>query len=130
MKYEFSAYGHPSITARHKTTLEFTKGPEVTRKGDCIIGVSANFDLKELLKFSSCKKIRVTISSGKISEALEAVPNPLFNDENELVIRMSEFSSARTFAVMASKSAGMLDPVLKAAIQHGKMRVKIECIEL
>ena len=51
MKYKFHAYGHPNILATHKTTLEFTKDSELSLKGDCIVGVKADFDLNEIKKF-------------------------------------------------------------------------------
>lgn len=65
MKYSFFAYGHPNITAKHKTTFEFTKDSELTLAGDCIIGVKADFLLSDIKKFISklkSKKIRIEIS--------------------------------------------------------------------
>ena len=41
---KFSARGHENIRGVHKTTFEFTKEKELTLKGDCIIGVNADFD--------------------------------------------------------------------------------------
>ena len=32
MKYSFTCYGHKNITAKHKTTLEFTKDSEFTEE--------------------------------------------------------------------------------------------------
>ena len=49
--YKFKAYGHENITARHKTTLEFIKDEDLSLKGDCIVGVRADFDLKGIKKF-------------------------------------------------------------------------------
>ena len=48
MEYSFNCYGHENITARHKTTLEFTKDRDLSLKGDCIIGVKADFSLPQL----------------------------------------------------------------------------------
>ena len=45
MSYSFTAYGHKNILATHKTTIEFTKDKELSLKGNCIVGVRADFDL-------------------------------------------------------------------------------------
>ena len=36
------ARGHENIKATHKTTMEITKDPYLTPRGDCIIAVKAN----------------------------------------------------------------------------------------
>mgnify|MGYP001585634981 CR=1 FL=1 len=65
MAYSFACYGHENITARHKTTLEFTKSNELSLKGDCIIGIKADFSLKGIKLFvkslGNNKKIKITI---------------------------------------------------------------------
>ena len=113
MSYQFSAYGHPNITAKHKTTLEFTKDKNVSLKGDCIIGVNTDFEIKELKKFIQnykSEKIHIEIKStdGKIKDEFEAELNKEFDDEREIVIRMGSFKSKRTLAINASKSASHL----------------------
>ena len=109
MQYKFSAYGHHNMLATHKTTLEFTKEAELTLKGDCIVGVKADFELSELKKFiksSNAKKITIIISiNEKIQEKINAELNPNFNSNRELVIRKTDFVSERTFAVKADKAA-------------------------
>ena len=110
MQYQFSAYGHQNIRAAHKTTLEFTKDKEVSLKGDCIIGVNADFDVLELKKFikscGNCKvKIEIKTGDGKIMDAIEAELNPDFFDEKEIVIRRSSFRSSRTLAINSDKSS-------------------------
>ena len=49
--FEFSCYGHKNILATHKNTLEFTKDEQLSLKGDCIVGVKADYELRELKKF-------------------------------------------------------------------------------
>ena len=111
MLYKFNAYGHPNILATHKTTLEFTKDKELSLKGDCIVGVNADFELKKLKKFiqkSKNKKITITIetiSNKKIKEKINAELNPSFNSSKEFVIRKTNFVSERTFAIRANKAA-------------------------
>ncbi|MEK6891838.1 MAG: DUF371 domain-containing protein [Nanoarchaeota archaeon] len=110
MQYEFHAYGHQNILGTHKTTLEFTKDENLTLKGDCIVGVKADFELKEIKKFIKKiknKKITITIqtSDGKIKDKLEAEINPEFNGKKEIVIRKADFISDRTLAIKANKAA-------------------------
>ena len=69
MKYSFTCCGHENITCRHKTTLEFTKDSELSLNGDCIVGVEADFSIKEIKRFieslGSNKKITITIETIK-----------------------------------------------------------------
>ena len=51
MRYSFTCYGHNNVISRHKTTLEFTKDEDLSLKGDCIVGVKADFSLQQLKKF-------------------------------------------------------------------------------
>ncbi|MEM2818033.1 MAG: DUF371 domain-containing protein, partial [Archaeoglobaceae archaeon] len=46
--FEVSAFGHPNISAKHRTTLEVTKDNEISKRADCIIGVNANKSVSEI----------------------------------------------------------------------------------
>ncbi|MBI2654526.1 DUF371 domain-containing protein [Candidatus Woesearchaeota archaeon] len=110
MIYKFIAYGHPNILATHKTTLEFTKDKVLSLKGDCIVGVNADFDLNELKKFIRKSKnnkvaIKIQSSNKKFQETINAQINPKFNSNKELVIRKTDFVSERTFAIKSNKAA-------------------------
>ena len=111
MIYKFHAYGHPNILGTHTTTLEFTKDGEVSLKGDCIIGVKADFELgkiKDFIKSSKGKNILITIEAKggkKTEEKIYAEINPDFDDGAEFVIRKTNFISKRTFAISADKAA-------------------------
>lgn len=67
MKYFFTCYGHENITCKHKTTLEFAKDNDLSLKGDCIVGVKADFSLVQLKKFikslGNNNKITITIET-------------------------------------------------------------------
>ncbi len=41
--YKFSCYGHPNIKATHVKTLEITKDDGLSERGDCIIGIKADW---------------------------------------------------------------------------------------
>lgn len=134
MKYVFNAYSHPNISGTHKTTLEFTKDEEVSLKGDCIIGVRADFDLSEIKKFiKSLKsgKISITIKAASkpndisAQETIFAEINPHFNSAKEIVIRKTDFISERTLGIMADKSAFELDRRLIDLLKSKKGKISV-----
>lgn len=130
-KIKFKAKGHKNILAAHKTTLEFTKEKNLTTKGDCIVGVEADYDLEKIRELVKRNKyVKITIKAGEIREELYAETNPGFNDETEMVIRLGEYESKRTFATNATKAAKHLSRKLKEKLKEGqKMEVQIEAVE-
>ena len=132
MQYKFNAYGHPNILAMHKTTSEFTKDNELSLKGDCIVGIRADFELKEIEKFikkSKNKKISITIKTisknKKIKDMILAELNPNFCDDKELVIRKTDFISERTFATKANKAAFGLNRDLIRFLNDKKNKISV-----
>lgn len=140
--YTFHACGHRNIQSSHRTTLEFTKDPDLTILGDCIIGVKADFDLEKLKEFikdskdSKDRKVKLTlkadktavsIGDGVIEDDVIFNLNPGFDDEKELVIRMGHFASKRTLGINANKSSGMLKRELKEKLKDPKTRL-IACL--
>ena len=127
MAYSFTCYGHENITAKHKTTLEFTKSNELSLKGNCIIGVKADFSIKEIKRFieslGNNKKIIITIAENKIIEKINAEINSDFNSGIEMVIRKSGFIDKRTFAIKANKSACDLSRELIKNIGSNKQKI-------
>ncbi len=124
----FRAWGHPNIKATHKNTIEFTKEDYVSPEGDCIVGISATFDTAELKRFvKKHTNVKITIKTGALKEIIMAKTNPEFSDEKELVIRLGEYASPRTFAVRADKAAKHLSRELIKALQLGSpMEVDFE----
>ena len=105
MEYSFKAQGHENILSNHKTTLEFTKDKELSKKGGCILGVSADFSLdeiKKLIKKSINKEIKIIIDD---EQEINGEINPDFNSDHEIVIRKTDFISDRTLAINADKAA-------------------------
>ena len=127
MAYSFTCYGHENITAKHKTTLEFTKSNELSLKGNCIIGVKADFSIKEIKRFieslGNNKKIIITIAENKIIEKINAEINSDFNSGIEMVIRKSGFIDERTFAINADKCACDLRGELIKHIAGNKQKI-------
>jgi hypothetical protein len=125
---EFRAKGHQNIKGTHHTTIEFTKDSELSLRGDCILGVGADFDLKNIKELinSPNKKISIIITTDSISDEFTAVLNPLFSDSHEMVIRKSEFISARTFAIKATKACCDLNRNLVEKMKEAGRLIKIQ----
>lgn len=121
---KFTAYGHPNISSTHKNTFEFTKDNEVTKTGDCIVGVNADFSLLELKKLLNNKSIRITIYVDDQKEDIIATPNKSFNSEYEIVVRKTDFVSERTLAINANKAA--VDFNIKEKLKKPDQKVVVE----
>jgi hypothetical protein len=138
MRYSFTCYGHNNVISRHKTTLEFTKDEDLSLKGDCIVGVKADFSLQQLKKFIkklNNNKIAIIIktmnninnnSNEKIVEKINAEVNPGFDSDKEMVIRKSDFIDGRTFAIRADKASIDINKRLIVYLKVcGKIKVDI-----
>jgi len=121
----FTAQGHPNITSTHKTTFEFTKDKEVTKTGDCIIGVSADFSLEELKEILNNKRIKITIMVNDKFEEIIAEPNKGFNSGHEIVVRKTSFVSKRTLAINANKAAIDFDSI-REKLKNPKQKIIVE----
>lgn len=115
----FSISGHKNVLATHGTTFEFTKDSHLTLRGDCIVGIKAGFSNEELNGFLGMQKVRITLAAGGFSDTVTATPNPEFSSSREMVIRLGDNDSERTFAVRADKAASGLDRRLIAALKSG-----------
>jgi len=109
----FSACGHESIEATHKTTFEVTKETTLTKQGDCIIAVEASkavadlpFEFKEAARKEGAQ-ITVTIEAGELREVVKAKGSPQlqFMHPTDLVVRKSGYVCGRTLAIRADKAA-------------------------
>ena len=128
MEIKFSIFGHENILGEHKTTFEFTKDSEVSKKGDCIIGVGADFSLEEIrqfLKRHGGGRVQIDIFCDGVSDSVTAELNPDFNDDREIVVRMSEHASERTLAVRADKSAKYLKRELMERMKERGRRAEV-----
>ena len=129
MKFEFNCYGHENVLSNHKTTLEFTKDTHLTRRGDCIVAINADFDfkmLKQLVNSNPGATVEAIIECGNLSDRFSFQLNRDFVDKSEIVIRKSDFKSERTLGIHASKAAIDLnrDLVKRMALQESVLKVK------
>ncbi len=106
----------------HKTTLEFTKDDYLTKKGDCIVGIKADFCLEKLKEFvKNNDKIKIKFEN----EIINAEINKEFNDDKEMVIRKSDFKDKRTFAIRADKAACDIDREIIERLKNPEEEVEI-----
>jgi len=108
--FTFHARGHKNIIAAHLTTIELTKDEHLSVRGDCIVGVSADFDPVRLQAFlAGAKGLVFTLRCAGRSETIKATGNPSFKADKELVIRRGPFASDRTIATGADRACFDLD---------------------
>lgn len=127
------AHGHENIQATHETTLEITKEPTLTKRGDCIIAVEATngaADLPLEFKEAARKKgaqITITIEAGELKEIVRAKGSPrlLFTHPTDLVVRKTDYVCGRTLAIAADKAASDLSRKLVEKIQDSNQGIRI-----
>jgi len=127
------AYGHENIRATHKTTFEITKESTLTKRGDCVIGVSATKGAKDLSpEFKEAMKredvqITITIEANEIREVVRARGSPqlLFTHSTDMVVRRSNYICGRTIAIEANKAAKDISRKLIEKIQNSSHACKI-----
>ena len=129
-------YGHENIQATHKTTLEFTKDPHLSKKGDCIAAVAADkaladltAEFKEKLRKPNAK-LTITIEANGITERVNARGSPklILTHLTDMVIRKSEYVCSRTLAVHADKAAQDLPRDLVEKLKKPEQKVKITLV--
>ncbi len=127
------AHGHENIRATHKTTLEITKEPSVSKRGDCIIAVDATkgaLDFHPAFKKSARSenaKITIKIEAGAIVDVVKAkgTRRLLFTHPTDAVIRRSDYVCGRTVAIGADKAATDLSRKLIEELQTKNRQIRI-----
>lgn len=131
--YTFNAYGHPNILATHVKTLEFTKDSDLTERGDCIVGVRADFDVEQLKQFEKKVKFIVSVIDPETNEEIfsefKCKVNANFESDHELVLRKSGFDSPRTFGFGLNRGANRLDRRIVELMQHTETQMNITIFE-
>ena len=138
MEEEIKFQGHKNVLSLHSRTIEITKDPNLTKKGDCILGVSANkacndldSSIKNRLKTTdTVVKISIVVEpfefevSGYGSNALE------ISHGHDIVLRKSNYVDSRTLAVSCDKSAldipRNLVTLLTNADTNGMLKISVE----
>lgn len=138
MEEEITFYGHKNVLSLHSRTIEITKEPNLTKKGDCILGVSANKACNDL-NISLKDKLRTTGTFVKISIVVEPFEfevsgygsNTLeISHDHDIVLRKSNYVDSRTLAVSCDKSAfdipRNLVTLLTSTKTKGVMKISVE----
>jgi hypothetical protein len=127
------AWGHKNIQATHKSTLEITREAELSKRGDCIIAVSANkamadlnSEFKEKLRKENAK-IALIIETGDIVEVVNAFGSSrlILTHPTDMVVRKSNYICNRTLAIQADKTACDLSRRLAEKLKNPEQKVKI-----
>jgi len=99
----FTAKGHENVLSIHRNTVEFTHETHLTKQGDCILAIHANYMLKDINP--DWKKIKIHLKIDNIEDEIIAEYNSGFTNPHEMVIRKTNFTDQRTFAINADKVA-------------------------
>lgn len=131
-------HGHPNILSFHKRSVEITRDGDLSRRGDCIIGVGSNKGcglLDQRLRHAigtDSAQIRMEIIVDELSFIILGRGNGglLALDKRDIVIRKSSFCCPRTLSVSCDKAASDIpsDMVerLKNSDTNGMLRITVE----
>jgi len=118
--------GHRNVRATHRTTIEITREPGLTPRGDCIIGVSADKGLrhfspkfKEMVKVPGALVIALILTEHGDAEIIKGSGDPglSLDDPNRIIIRKSGYVAPNTIMVRANKAAKDLSRSLVDALR-------------
>jgi hypothetical protein len=127
------AHGHENIQATHPTTFEITKESQMSKKGDCIIAVSADKSTPDFSPaFSNIMqrdnaKLTITIEAGDAVERIRALGSSklILTHPSDVVVRKSYYTCSRTLAIRADKAARDLPRKFVEKLKNPKQKVKI-----
>ena len=127
------AHGHKNIQATHPTTFEITKESRLSRKGDCIIAVSADKSIPDLSsEFRSIlrrdnAKLTITIWAGDAVERIQAFGSSklILTHPSDIVVRKSDYKCSRTLAILADKAASHLPRKFVEKLKSPRQKVQI-----
>ncbi|MFN3803771.1 MAG: DUF371 domain-containing protein [Pyrobaculum sp.] len=121
----FTARGHPNVTAKNRQTLEITKDPYVTKRGDCIVACCAEKaagELGEELLHALARPGRVAliIDTGSVWDYVEGL-TPLTAPTStwRIVARRSAYVDSSTVAIAINKAAAGLRRELVKILKEG-----------
>ena len=109
----FLARGHRNILALHETTVMTTREAHLSRKGDCVVAISAEKGLSDLnpeIKEAARRPGAVIILTLRVGgEAFEVKgvghPSLTYADMNNMVARKSGYICDRTLMIHSDRAA-------------------------
>ncbi|NYB26615.1 MAG: DUF371 domain-containing protein [Methanobacteriaceae archaeon] len=113
MEYVLHAKGHKNVTSTHKSTFEVTTDENITKAGDCIIGVQSDVKLGDLpLELKGAirdenTKIKVVLETENAEDEIVGYGHPdlTLKHPTDMVCRRSKFRCSRTLMINADKAA-------------------------
>jgi len=127
--YSFHCFGHKNITSSHKNTFEFTKDKDIGKIAHCIIGVDADFDLRKLKEeIKDKERLKIVICADNIKEEINCIHNIDFDDEKEIVFRISDFLSKRTLGIRCDKASRDFSKEFKEKLKDPKKLIIVNII--
>jgi hypothetical protein len=114
-------HGHSAIRATHTKTIELTADADITARATCIVGVGLTGATA-----ARAGTVRITITAGGESFALEARANSSWDPAGPAVIRRSPLRLPGTLATHASAAASDLPRPLVAALRDPGAEVMID----
>ena len=132
--FSFSAYGHRSILSTHTKTLQITREPHITHRGDCIVGVKASCGLPDL-PLSIKKPLSTETGRGRLLIKVQdqsftvegrGARGLTFSHPTDIVVRKSGYTSERTLMVYADKAAADVPSTFVKLLQNPRERITIE----
>jgi uncharacterized protein len=113
MEYTFTVKGHPNITSKHKTTLEFTNDPDISIRADCIIGVKSQVSMENIPKEianaikEDNRPITLRLETENAKDTIRGYGHHelTLTHPTDMVSRKSDFKCSRTLMINADKAA-------------------------
>ena len=133
---ELYARGHPNVTAKHPTTFEITKDPELTRRGDCVVAVQAtkapvelSSEFKRLCRNDEAKVV-VELQAIGVTESIEGrgCSRLRLSHSRDIVGRKSTHASERTIMILADKAAADINRDLIDALRFPRTKLQVRII--
>jgi hypothetical protein len=130
VRFEIEFFGHENIRSNHKKTIEITKETDLTPRGDCIIGIHANYScydlpgsLKDKLRDPE-SKIQFSIKVEEHEFLLEGKGHEdlILTHKEDIVIRKSDVVCPRTLAVKCDKASDLIPREMIKLLQDPKTK--------
>ena len=122
----------------HKKSVEVTRDPELSRRGDCIIGVRSNKGCSHLdhrLRHAIGRddaeiRIEIIVANLSLKIAGRGSCDLSVLDTRDIVIRKSSFCCPRTLSVLCDKAASDIPSNMVKKLQdpetEGLLRITVE----
>ena len=114
----FKAWGHPNITAKHRTTIMITTDEHLSKAGDCVVAVLSEkglddllLDLKESIRDEDAEVTFIMETGGQsLVVRGQGHPGLTLTSPSDIVIRKSSFICDRTLMIKADIAALDIPP--------------------